>query len=84
MCNGKGYDIAYYPDGSLEILQHFCRVFGDCGSRDTSLKEIAERCAEHWDQIQTNAEQQAIDYRNMTHENLKCFLDQEKNKDETI
>lgn len=44
MCNGLGWDIAFYDD-HISVEQHFCRVFGDCGHSDNTLEEAADLVA---------------------------------------
>lgn len=44
MCNCKGWDIAYYHD-HITVEQHFCRVYGDCGSVENTLEEAADEVA---------------------------------------
>jgi hypothetical protein len=47
MCNGKGWDIAFYED-EITVEQHFCRVFDDCGHVDNTLKEAAREVAKYY------------------------------------
>lgn len=48
MCNCKGWDIAFYPDDEITVQQHFCRVYGDCGSVDNTLEEAADKVADEY------------------------------------
>lgn len=45
MCNCKGWDIAFYPDGEITVQEHFCRVYDDCGHSDNTLEEAADDVA---------------------------------------
>lgn len=47
MCNGKGWDIAYYPE-YMTVQQHFCRILDDCGHVDNTLEEAAAQVAENY------------------------------------
>lgn len=47
MCNGKGWDIAFYAD-EITVEQHFCRVFDDCGHVDNTLEEAAREVAKYY------------------------------------
>lgn len=49
MCNCKGWDIAYYPDGEITVEQHFCRVLDDCGHVDNMLEQAADQVAAEYD-----------------------------------
>lgn len=49
MCNCKGWDIAYYPDGEITVEQHFCRVLDDCGHVDNTLEQAADHVAAEYD-----------------------------------
>lgn len=44
MCNGLGWDIAFYDD-HISVEQHFCREYGDCGHSDNTLEEAADDVA---------------------------------------
>ena len=45
MCNCKGWDVAHYPD-YISVVQHFCRVYGDCGHTDNTLESVADQVAD--------------------------------------
>lgn len=47
MCNGKGWDIAFYED-EITVEQHFCRVLDDCGHVDNTLEEAAREVAKYY------------------------------------
>jgi hypothetical protein len=65
MCNCKGWDVLYGPNG-VSIQQHFFRTYDDCGSVDRPLEEAAAECAE-WH------EQQARMWRDGTHPELQYY-----------
>ena len=49
MCNCKGWDVAFYPDGKITVQQHFCRVYGDCGHVDNTLEQAADTVVVEYD-----------------------------------
>lgn len=51
MCNCKGWDIAYYPDGEITLEQHFCRLLDDCGHVDNTLEEAADEVASSYNAL---------------------------------
>lgn len=48
MCNGKGWDIVYFPQ-YVSVDQHFCRIADDCGHVDNTLEEAADEVAKAYD-----------------------------------
>lgn len=51
MCNGKGWDIAFYSDdddNEITVQQHFCRILDDCGHVDNTLEEAAREVAKYY------------------------------------
>lgn len=65
MCNGKGWDIAHFPE-YISIDQHFCRILDDCGHVDNSLEDAADQVAEayqrEYDWYTSMKEEYAEDY----------------------
>lgn len=51
MCNGKGWDVAYYPDDVITVEQHFCRLLGDCGHPDNTIEQAADYIASEYDKL---------------------------------
>lgn len=51
MCNGKGWDVAFWPDDEITVQQHFCRIEGDCRSVDKTLEEAADEVASEYKRI---------------------------------
>ena len=48
MCNCKGWGIAFFQDAEITVVQHFCRVFDDCGHVDNTLEEAADQVASEY------------------------------------
>ena len=51
MCNGKGWDIAFYSNEEFDeitVEQHFCRILDDCGHVDNTLEEAAREVAKYY------------------------------------
>lgn len=61
MCNGKGWDITYYPDDEITVQQHFCRVLDDCGHTDNTLEEAADQVADEYKRIRDWCEKECVD-----------------------
>ena len=51
MCNGKGWDIAFYPDDVITVDQHFCRLLDDCGHTDNTIEQVADYIASEYDKL---------------------------------
>jgi hypothetical protein len=77
MCNCKGWDIAFFQDNEITVVQHFCRVYGDCGHTDNTLEEVADQVASeyntHYDWYCDNRNR---DFVEVTDEMLDWLLEQ--------
>jgi hypothetical protein len=61
MCNGKGWDIAFYED-EITVEQHFCRIFDDCGHVDNTLEEAAIVVAKYYREMSNEYKENAETY----------------------
>lgn len=61
MCNGKGWDIAFWPDDEITVEQHFCRVLGDCRHVDNTLEEAADQVADEYRRIRDWYKKECVD-----------------------
>ena len=79
MCNCLGWDIAYYPDDEITVVQHFCRVYGDCGHSDNTLEEAADQVASEYDKLYDwHCDMRNRDMSDVTSEKLDWFIEQSR------
>lgn len=79
MCNGKGWDIAYYPDEEITTQQHFCRLVDDCGHVDNTLEEVADQIATKYDNLYDwYCDMQNRDMIDVTNEKLEWLAEQSR------
>lgn len=85
MCNCKGWDIAFFQDDEITVVQHFCRVYGDCGHVDNTLEEAADQVASEYDKnYDWYCDNRNRDFVEVTDEKLDWLLAQAKSwKDRT-
>lgn len=83
MCNGKGWDIAHFPE-YISVDQHFCRILDDCGHVDNSLEDAADQVAEayqrEYDWYTSMKEEYAEDYSKEHADKLLELRDAWKNR----
>jgi N-acetylneuraminic acid mutarotase len=89
MCNGKGWDIAFYSDDDYDEItvdQHFCRVFDDCGHVDNTLEEAAREVAKYYrekancyeeNDIRYHYLRQSVMWENFTHPSYLYYKGEE-------
>lgn len=79
MCNCKGWDIAFYPEDEITVEQHFCRIYGDCGSVDNTLEDAADQVAKEYDRLyEWHCDARNRDLVETTDEKLLWFLEQSR------
>jgi hypothetical protein len=79
MCNCKGWDVAFFQDDEITIVQHFCRVYDDCGHVDNSLEEVAEQVAREYNiYYDWYCENRNRDFVEISDERLDWFLEQSR------
>lgn len=79
MCNGKGWDIAFWPDDEITMEQNFCRDLDDCGHVDNTLEEAADRVAFEYDKLHDRyCDMRNRDMSDITDEKLDWLIAQSK------
>ena len=84
MCNGKGWDIAFYEEDEITVEQHFCRVFGDCGHIDNTLEEAAKEVAKYYRENAYVYLRESAMWENLTHPSYLYYSGKESREGDPL